>query len=55
MNDKWYKNEPEKAVEDDCWKILWDVTIQTDIIEIRRPDMVRINKVKNECKIIDFA
>ena len=55
MNDTWYKNEPEKAVEDDCWKILWDVTIQTDIIEIRRPDMVRINKTKNECKIIDVA
>ena len=55
MNDKWYKNESEKAVEDDCWKILWDVTIQTDIIEIRRPDMVRINKTKNECKIIDVA
>ena len=55
MNDKWYKHEPEKAVEDDCWKILWDVTIQTDIIEIRRSDIVRINKTKNECKIIDVA
>ena len=31
------------------------LTIQTDIIEIRRPDIVRINKTKNECKIIDVA
>ena len=38
------------------WKILWDVTIQTDhIIEARRPDMVILDKTKNECKIIDLA
>ena len=37
-------------------KILWDVTIQTDnVIEARRPDMVIIEKTKNECKINDFA
>ena len=35
--------------------ILGDVTIQTDVIEARRPDMVIINKTKIECKIIDFA
>ena len=42
-------------MENDSWKILWDVTIQTDhVIEARRPDMVIINKTEKECKIIDF-
>ena len=34
-------------------KILWDVTIQTD--HARRPNMIIIEKTKNECKINDFA
>ena len=56
LNEKWYKHEPEKVVENDSWKILWDFTIQTDhVIEARRPDIVIIDKTKNECKIIDFA
>ena len=56
VSKTWYKYEPEKVVENDSWKILWDVTIQTDhVIEARRPDMVIIDKTKNECKIIDFA
>ena len=43
-------------MENDSWEILRDATIQTDhIIEVRRPDMVIIDKTKNECKIIDFA
>ena len=56
VNEKWYKHEPERVVENDSWKILWDVTIQTNhVIEVRRPDMVIIDKTKNESKIIDFA
>ena len=56
VNEKWYKYEPEKVVENYSWKILWDFTIQTDhVIEARRPDMVTIDKIKNECKIVDFA
>ena len=56
VNEKWYKHEPEKVVENDSWKILWDFTIQTDhIIETRRPDMIKIDKTKNKCKIINFA
>ena len=43
-------------MENDSWTILWDFTIQTDhVIEARRPDMVIIDKSRNECKIIDFA
>ena len=56
VNEKWYKREPEKVVENDPWKILWDFTIQTDhVIEARRPDMVIIDKTKTDCKVIDFA
>ena len=51
VNEKWYKHEPEKVVENDSWKILWDVTIQIGhVIQARRLD-----KTKNECKIRDFA
>ena len=42
-------------MENDSWKILWGVTIQTDhVTEARRPDMVIIDKTQNECKIIDL-
>ena len=38
INEKWYKHEPEKVVENDSWKILCNVTIQPDhVIEARRP------------------
>ena len=56
VNEKWYKHEQEKVVEGDSWKILCDVTIQTDhVIEARRPNMVIIDKTNNECIIIRFA
>ena len=43
-------------MENDSWKTLWDIMIQTDhVIEARRPDMAKIGKTKNECKIMDFA
>ena len=43
-------------MENDSWKTLWDIMIQTDhVIEARRPDMAKIDKTKNECKIMDFA
>ena len=43
-------------MENDSWKILWDVTIKTDhFIEARTTDMVITEKTKNECKIIDCA
>ena len=38
INEKWYKHEPEKVVENDSWKILCNVTIQPDhVIKARRP------------------
>ena len=36
VDEKCYKHEPEKVVENDSCKMLWDVTIQTDhVIEAR--------------------
>ena len=43
-------------MQNNSWKVLWNFKIQTDhVIESIRPDMVLINKIKNDCKIIDFA
>ena len=45
----WYKHEPESAVENENFKILWDFTIQSNhIIEARRPDIVVVDKVKKD-------
>ena len=39
-----------KIVANDSWKILQDVTVQTDhVIEARRLDTVIIDETKNEC------
>ena len=43
-------------METDYWKILCNLTMQTDhVIEARRLDMVIIGKTKSDCKIVDFA
>ena len=34
---------------------MWDFSIQTDVIEARRPDLVVVDKKERSCKIIDFA
>ena len=53
---KTWKHEQKKVVEYDFGKRLWNFAIQTDhVIERRRPDMVIIDKTKNEYKIIYFA
>ena len=53
VNEKRYKHGPEKRVENDSWKILWDVTITT--VHIAEAVMVVIDKTKHDCKIIDFT
>ena len=54
--DKWYEHEPESVLENEDYKILWDLSIQTDhVIEARRPDLVVVDKKERSCKIIDFA
>ena len=42
---KWYEHEPERALENEDYKILCDFNIQTDyVIEARRPDLVVADK-----------
>lgn len=56
VKDKWYEHQPESIVENNTAKILWDFNIYTDkVIRARRPDIVVIDKTKNEVKIIDVA
>ena len=52
--DKWYEHEPESVLENKDYKILWDFSIQTNVIEARRADSVVVNKERS-CKILDFA
>ena len=43
--NNWYEQKPERVVESENSKILWDFTIQCDRkIEERRPDIVFIDK-----------
>ena len=53
--DKWYEHEPESVLENEDYKILCDFSIQTDVIEARRPDLVVVDNKERSCKIIDFA
>ena len=50
--DKWYKHEPESALENEDYKILWDFSIQTDVIEAWTPDLAVVDKKERSCKII---
>ena len=53
INNNW---KPEKVVESENSKILWDFTIQCDRkIEAGRPDIVFIDKKEREVVIIDVA
>ena len=39
--ENWYKPCPERAVEDDDVKLIWDMNIQYDnVIEARIPDLI---------------
>ena len=53
--DKWYKHEPESILENGDYKILWDFSIHTDVIDARRPDLLVVDKKERSCKIIDFV
>ena len=54
--EKWYKHCPERAVEDDDVKLIWDIDIQCDdVIAARRPDLILVDKKAKSCIIIDAA
>ena len=53
---EWYNHKPEACVENEEYKLLWDMMIQGDHhIQARKPDIVLLNKKKKEVKIIDIA
>ena len=52
----WYQHDPKTVEENNHVKILWNFTIQTDhhIAHIK-PDLIVIDKDRNEANIIDIA
>ena len=43
-------------MEDDDVKLIWDINIQCDnVIEVRRPDLILVDKKAELCVIIDVA
>ena len=54
--EKRYDLRAEPVMENEHVKLLWDFNVQTDrTIEARRPDLIQIDKIIEECKIIDVA
>ena len=52
--DKWYIHKPEKVLESEECKILWDFPIQTDkTLGHNRPDITVIDKKSKKCLLID--
>jgi hypothetical protein len=55
-SEKWYEHEPDRVVESNVVKILWDFMIQCDrYIEHRKPDILVVDKLARKCVIIDIA
>ena len=55
-SDKWYTHTPEKVIETEACKILWDFSIQTDHkLEHNKPDILVIDKVQQAVFIVDIA
>ncbi|XP_067126490.1 uncharacterized protein [Centruroides vittatus] len=54
VGKNWWDHKPEKVVENECAKILWDFRIQTDkVLEHNTPDLTIVEKEK--VWIIDVA
>ena len=54
--EKRYIHNPEKVLESEDCKILWDFSIQTDkTLEHNRPDITVIDKKSKKCVLIDRA
>ena len=54
--DNWWNHQPEKVIENENVKILWDFNIYTEKkIEARRPDIVVIDKKEKSVQLNDIA
>ena len=52
----WYSHEPERVLENEDCKLLWDFPIQTDkILDHNKPDIVCVDKKAHETLLIDPA
>ena len=52
--NSWHEQKPERVLESENFKILWDFTVQCDPeIEARTPGIVFIDKKEREVVIID--
>ena len=52
----WYDHKPEKVLESEICKILWDFSIQTDqVLEHNKPDLTVVEKEEKNCWVIDVA
>ena len=56
-NERWYDHVPESALENDDYKLKWDLdSVRTDHeIGARKPGLVIIAKRDKSCQIIDVA
>ncbi|KAI5714587.1 hypothetical protein M8J77_002109 [Diaphorina citri] len=54
--DPHYKYDPEPILENESHKLYWDTTIITDRrLPANRPDIVLIDKIQKNVKLIDIA
>ena len=52
--EKWYIHKPEKVLESEGSKILWDFPIQNDkTLKHNQPDLTVIDKKSKKCLLID--
>ena len=55
-SEKWYERQPERVVENESFKILWDMSIHCDHnIAARKPDIVVVEKESNKVIIVNIA
>ena len=53
---KWYEHCPERVVEEDDVKLIWDINVQCDnFMEARRPDLILVDKKAKTYVIINVA
>jgi hypothetical protein len=54
--NKWYEHRAEKVLENEDYKLLWDLDLKTDkVISARKPDLVIVKKKAREAIVIDVA
>ena len=56
VTQQWYQCEPEKIIENNAAKILWDFSVQTDkTIPHNKPDILLVDKDERKAYVIDIA